>query len=113
MEREEPCVITRRPPAEPPAHAACEEVAIPLPGGERLPALLARPEQGEGPPVLVVSDIFGRSPFYEDMAARLAEQGYTALLPDYFFRLETCPSATWPSPTPAATGSTSTACCAS
>ena len=79
------------PAGQPPAHAVCEEVAIPLPGGERLPALLARPEQGEGPPVLVVSDIFGRSPFYEDLAARLAEQGYTALLPDYFFRLETLP----------------------
>ena len=58
------------PAGQPPAHAACEEVAIPLPGGEQLPALLARPEQGEGPPVLVVSDIFGRSPFYEDLAAR-------------------------------------------
>ena len=36
----------------------------------------------------MVSDIFGRSPFYEDLAARLAEQGYTALLLDHFFRLE-------------------------
>jgi dienelactone hydrolase len=36
---------------------------------------------------LVVSDIFGRSPFYENLAARLAQAGFQALVPDYFFRV--------------------------
>jgi dienelactone hydrolase len=84
------------PAGQPPAHAVREEVAIPLPGGERLPALLARPEQGDGPPVLIASDIFGRSPFYEDLAARLADAGYTALLPEYFFRLAPLPERNLP-----------------
>lgn len=69
-----------------------EEVRVPLPAGDRLPALLVEPERGHGPPVLVVHDIFGCSPFYEDLAARLAAEGYSALLPDYFFRLEPLPA---------------------
>lgn len=67
-------------------HVTREAVQVPLASGESMPALLARPEGGSGPAVLVVSDIFGRSPFYEDLAARLATAGFNALLPDYFFR---------------------------
>ncbi len=52
-----------------------------------MPALLARPEGGEGPGVLIVNDIYGRSPFYENLAARLATAGFVALDPEYFFRL--------------------------
>ena len=62
------------------------EVSIELPSGERMTALMARAGSEAAPAVLVVSDIFGRSPFYEDLAARLAATGYHALLPDYFFR---------------------------
>lgn len=65
--------------------AAREEVRIPLGGGEELPCLCAHPER-DGPGVLIVADIFGRSPFYEDLAARLATEGFHALLPDLFFR---------------------------
>jgi carboxymethylenebutenolidase len=62
-----------------------EEVNIPTDGGE-LPALLATAEGKGGPPILIVPDIFGRSPFYENLAARLATAGFTALLPELFFR---------------------------
>ena len=65
-----------------------QEVAIALASGERMPALLARPEGGEGPGVLIVNDVFGRSPFYENLAARLAAAGCVAVDPEYFFRLE-------------------------
>ncbi len=68
-----------------------EEVRVPVVGGEEMPALLARPERGTGAPVLVVHDIFGRSPFYEELAARLAAEGFTALLPDFFCRHEALP----------------------
>src|SRR5207249_4376119 len=63
------------------------EVEIPLIGrrGE-MPAMLARPRTGAGAGVLVICDVFGRSPFYEDLAGRLALAGFTALLPEYFFR---------------------------
>jgi carboxymethylenebutenolidase len=54
--------------------------------GERQPAFLAAPVEGDGPPVLVIHDIWGTSPFYEDLAARLAAEGFTALLPNFFFR---------------------------
>lgn len=73
------------PPGEQAPSVAQEEVEIET-GSDRLPALLARPEGLEGPPVLIVADIFGRSPFYENLAARLATAGFEALLPEVFFR---------------------------
>jgi carboxymethylenebutenolidase len=77
--------------AEAPAESAPpplprEEVRVPLAGGEELPALLVRPAAGEGPGVLVVPDVYGRSPFYEDLGARLAAAGFTALVVEPFFR---------------------------
>lgn len=64
------------------------EVSVPLIGRrEEMPALMTRPKTGAGPAVLVVCDIFGRSPFYEDLAGRLALAGFTALVPEYFFRV--------------------------
>jgi carboxymethylenebutenolidase len=62
-----------------------EEVTIPTGSGD-MPALLTNAVGRSGPPVLIVADIFGRSPFYENLAARLATAGFTALLPEYFFR---------------------------
>jgi dienelactone hydrolase len=80
-------------PSIPSSAAATEEVAIPLPGGEELPALYAHPEQAPGatgaaraPGVLIATDVYGRTPFYEDLAARLAGAGFHALLPEPFFR---------------------------
>jgi len=78
-------------PETPEGHTAPEvdrlEVEVPLIGNrEHMPALLCRPQTGAGAGVLVVADVFGRSPFYEDLAGRLALAGFTALLPDYFFR---------------------------
>lgn len=65
---------------------AREEVQIPVANGEKMPGLLARPEGGEGAGVLIINDIMGRSPFYEDLAARLATAGFVALCPEFFFR---------------------------
>ena len=62
-----------------------EEVEIPV-GEARMPALLIRPEPDVHASVLVVSDIFGRSPFYENLGARLAVAGFQALVPEIFFR---------------------------
>jgi dienelactone hydrolase len=75
------------PEGQPAPQVRTDEVTIPLPGGEAMPAMLALPEGGPAPAVLVVSDIFGRSPFYESLAARLATAGFEALLPDFFFRV--------------------------
>ncbi len=68
-----------------------EEVEVSLASGERLPGLCCRPETGRGPGILLISDIYGRTPFYEHLAERLADAGYIALLPDMFFRLGPLP----------------------
>lgn len=72
------------PGAETPALRRAE-VEVPLPGGETMPALeiAAAPD---APAVLVACDVFGRSPFYEHLAALLAQAGFTALVPEFFFR---------------------------
>jgi dienelactone hydrolase len=75
------------PAGQPVPEVGRQEVEVPLPGSEAIPALLARPEAGTGPGVLVVGDVFGRTPFYEALAARLAAAGFEALLPDFFHRV--------------------------
>ena len=62
------------------------EVEIPLSDGLTMPALLCRPDSDDGPRVVIIADIFGRSPFYESLAARLADAGFLAVLPELFFR---------------------------
>jgi len=86
-------------PAESAPPLSREEVRVPLAGGEELPALLVRPAAGEGPAVLVVPDIFGRSPFYEDLGARLAAAGFTALVTELFFRQGPLAERTFPAAT--------------
>jgi dienelactone hydrolase len=77
-------------PEVPPGHVtpevAREEVFVPASGGDQMPALLVSPERDSHSGVLVIADVYGRSPFYEDLAARLATAGFVALLPEYFFR---------------------------
>jgi carboxymethylenebutenolidase len=63
-------------------------VQIPVEGGA-MDALICRPDAGDGlPAVLVVFDIFGLRLHYEDIACRLAGQGYVALVPDLFWNTE-------------------------
>jgi carboxymethylenebutenolidase len=54
--------------------------------GASLPSLLAGPESGPSPAVLIVHDIYGANEFYRDLARRLAGAGFLALLPDFFVR---------------------------
>lgn len=51
--------------------------------GAPAPAYYAAPEQPRGA-VVVVHEIFGRSPEIERVCRRLAEAGYAALMPDLF-----------------------------
>jgi carboxymethylenebutenolidase len=75
------------PPGSRTPEVARQDVTIPVGDGAAMPAMLATPEGGPAPAVLVVSDVYGPSPFYEDLAARAATAGFEALLPDYFFRV--------------------------
>jgi carboxymethylenebutenolidase len=52
-----------------------------------MPAYLALPETGSGPGVLVITDMYGRSPFYENFARRIADLGYVVVCPEPFHRL--------------------------
>jgi dienelactone hydrolase len=71
-----------------------EEVQVPVGAGGSMPAMLATPDGGTAPSVLVIADVFGRSPFYEDLAARIATAGFEALLPDFFHRVGALPERT-------------------
>ena len=59
-----------------------------------MPAFVALPERTPAPGVLVVNDIFGRSPFYELIARRLAQAGFVAATPEFFFREGALPEPT-------------------
>jgi carboxymethylenebutenolidase len=63
-----------------------QRVEIPLRSGEKMPATFCHPADGPGPGVMVLTDIWGMSPFYDDLTARLAQAGFTAVCPEYFFR---------------------------
>jgi carboxymethylenebutenolidase len=66
-----------------------ETVTLPAPDGFDLPAYVARPE-GEGPfPIVVVaSEIFGVHAYIQDVCRRLAREGYAAIAPAFFVRVE-------------------------
>jgi len=64
-----------------------EAIEIPLAGGGAMGAYLARPDDGDArPAVLVFMEIFGINSHIRDVAERLAREGYVALAPDYFHR---------------------------
>jgi carboxymethylenebutenolidase len=56
--------------------------------GGTFEAFCALPESGRGPGVLVFQEIFGINDNMRDLATRLAEAGYVALVPDMFWRIE-------------------------
>ncbi|CAL1690037.1 hypothetical protein MMB232_00157 [Brevundimonas subvibrioides] len=64
-------------------------VTYPAPDGFALPAYVARPEgDGPYPLVIVVSEIFGLHAYIQDVCRRLAKQGYAAIAPAFFVRVE-------------------------
>ncbi|MES2861601.1 MAG: dienelactone hydrolase family protein [Pseudomonadota bacterium] len=65
-----------------------ETVSYPSDGFD-LPAYVARPA-GEGPfpVVIVVSEIFGLHAYIQDVCRRLAKEGYAAIAPAFFVRVE-------------------------
>ncbi len=71
-----------------------EEVTIPVESEGVMPGLLALPERVPAPGILIVNDVFGRSPFYDHLARRLAQAGFVAATPEYFFREGALPEPT-------------------
>lgn len=64
-----------------------ETVTIKGPGGN-FSGYLAKPQSGKGPSVVVIQEIFGVNEVVRGVADDLARQGYFALAPDLFWRLQ-------------------------
>ena len=77
-----------RPPIEPISGAAIDSDRITLQGedGAAFSAFLARPEQSTGAGIVILPDVRGLHPFFEELALRFAERGIDALAIDYFAR---------------------------
>jgi len=80
--------LDSRPPIEPMAGSAvdCEEVILRAGDGGRFAGLLARAETPSGAAIIVLPDVRGLHPYYEELALRFAEAGVDALAIDYFGR---------------------------
>ena len=76
-----------------PPDVRTEDATIDVSGGA-MPTFLALPARTPAPAVLVVNDVFGRSPFYELIARRLAQAGFIAATPEFFFREGALPEPT-------------------
>lgn len=75
--------------------APLTEASIDLDTGQKtpLPIFVVAPEgDADVPGILLISDIYGPGPFYQDMARRLSLEGYRVALPDLFTRLEPLPA---------------------
>lgn len=72
------------PAGQAPSDSDRAEAQIELPGGEMMPVLLCGAPSL--PPVLMVGDVFGRSPFYEHLGGVLADAGFQVMVPDFYFR---------------------------
>ena len=63
-------------------------IDIPAPEGGAFRAYLATPASGTGPGIVLCQEIFGVNATMRDVADYYAEEGYTVLVPDLFWRVE-------------------------
>ena len=77
-----------RPPIPPIAGAAVDsqDITLTASDGNRFAAFVARAENPLGPAVVILPDVRGLFPFYEELALRFAERGYDSVAMDYFGR---------------------------
>lgn len=68
--------------------ASTRTITITTPDGGAMSAHLAVPDSGSGPGLLVLQEIFGVNVYIRDVCDRLAAEGYVALAPDMFWRLQ-------------------------
>ncbi|HYM30512.1 MAG TPA: dienelactone hydrolase family protein [Candidatus Cybelea sp.] len=63
-------------------------ITIAASGGAKFRGYLATPKKGTGPGIVLLQEIFGVNQHMRDVADLYAEEGYTVLCPDLFWRLE-------------------------
>lgn len=80
--------LDSRPPIRPIAGGALDAAGVTLAAedGNRLAAYRARAYQPTGAGIVVLPDVRGLHPYYEELALRFAEHGVDALAIDYFGR---------------------------
>src|SRR5437660_11080712 len=61
-----------------------DDLVLEAADGNRFAAFIATPEDEKRVGVVVLPDVRGLYRFYEELALRFAERGYTALAIDYF-----------------------------
>lgn len=66
---------------------AGQTIQIKTASGKQFSAYLATPETGKGPGVVLCQEIFGVNAAMREKAEFLAEEGYTVLVPDLFWRV--------------------------
>lgn len=64
------------------------EIVIPTADGD-IPAVLCVPDSGHGPGVVLIQEIFGVNTYIREVAERLAGEGYVALAPQMYWRIQT------------------------
>jgi carboxymethylenebutenolidase len=76
------------PPIDPISGASVDAESITITSGDgaEYRAYLARPAQSTGAGIVILPDVRGLHPFFEELAMRYAERGITALAVDYFSR---------------------------
>jgi carboxymethylenebutenolidase len=62
-------------------------ITVAADGGGSFGAYLSVPEDGRGPGIVLIQEIFGVNRHMRDVADLYAEEGYTVLVPDLFWRL--------------------------
>ena len=63
-----------------------DDLVLEAPDGNRFAAFAATPDEPTGAGVVILPDVRGLYRFYEELALRFAERGYTAVAIDYFGR---------------------------
>jgi carboxymethylenebutenolidase len=74
---------------EPPRHGPvgiCENIQLTSSDGNKFRAYVAAPTSNANWGVVILPDVRGLHPYYEDLASRFAEAGYLAVAIDYFGR---------------------------
>lgn len=64
------------------------DIKITAPDGGSFGAYLATPSSGKGPGLVVIQEIFGVNQVMRDLCDSFAAQGYFAVCPDLFWRIE-------------------------
>jgi carboxymethylenebutenolidase len=80
--------VDSAPPIRPLSGAAVshDDVVLEPADGSRFAAFVASPDDPSGNCVVILPDVRGLHPFYEELALRFAERGHRAVVIDYFGR---------------------------